>query len=340
MATVCRQPPAVPHPKTVHRKPGASGSLCSLILPRDTLRLAFHGLHTDDRHLRGTALEYLVTVLPEPVWGKAQAFSWTMATRRPGVREGARVRYCKSYWRRGSRSCWPWPARPGGVARTRGDCTVRQPACASTTPPYTRIANERSKVRRGPLPARELPCFQGSTVEVPMPSTTRKTIDCRKMPSERNCSISISGTEASPPTLGDAPRRRRARSCSDAGAARDVAPGPGRRANRGSRVGPPPHSPVLPNRAPSAVAVWAAGGCVDACIDPEVREGSTSTVLASARSSVPPEVGVFGGDAHRRLDPQHVAVQPALADQQPQVSFGQLEHLGAQPWPAPWWSGR
>jgi AAA family ATP:ADP antiporter len=43
-------------------------TLLSLILPRETLRLAFHGLHTDDRQLRGTALEYLETVLPEPIW--------------------------------------------------------------------------------------------------------------------------------------------------------------------------------------------------------------------------------------------------------------------------------
>jgi AAA family ATP:ADP antiporter len=45
-------------------------TLLSLILPRDTLRLAFHGLHTDDRHLRGTAIEYLETVVPEAIWGR------------------------------------------------------------------------------------------------------------------------------------------------------------------------------------------------------------------------------------------------------------------------------
>jgi len=43
-------------------------TLLSLVLPPETVRLAFHGLHTGDRHLRGTALEYLETVLPEPVW--------------------------------------------------------------------------------------------------------------------------------------------------------------------------------------------------------------------------------------------------------------------------------
>jgi len=45
-------------------------TLLSLVLPQGTLRLAFHALHTDDPHLRGTALEYLETVLPEPVWRK------------------------------------------------------------------------------------------------------------------------------------------------------------------------------------------------------------------------------------------------------------------------------
>ena len=45
-------------------------TLLSLILPRETLRLAFHALHTDDSYLRGTALEYLETVLPETVWSR------------------------------------------------------------------------------------------------------------------------------------------------------------------------------------------------------------------------------------------------------------------------------
>jgi hypothetical protein len=49
-------------------------TLLSLTLPRETVRLAFHGLHTDDRHLRGTAIEYLETVLPEPIWAKLWPF--------------------------------------------------------------------------------------------------------------------------------------------------------------------------------------------------------------------------------------------------------------------------
>jgi hypothetical protein len=48
-------------------------TLLSLLLPRETLRLAFHALHTDDSYLRGTALEYLETVLPENVWSRLSA---------------------------------------------------------------------------------------------------------------------------------------------------------------------------------------------------------------------------------------------------------------------------
>jgi HEAT repeat protein len=49
-------------------------TLLSLVFPRDTLRIAFHGLHTDDPHLRGTALEYLETVLPDPIWSRLWRF--------------------------------------------------------------------------------------------------------------------------------------------------------------------------------------------------------------------------------------------------------------------------
>jgi AAA family ATP:ADP antiporter len=49
-------------------------TLLSLVFPRETLRIAFHGLHTDDPHLRGTALEYLETVLPDPIWSRLWPF--------------------------------------------------------------------------------------------------------------------------------------------------------------------------------------------------------------------------------------------------------------------------
>lgn len=49
-------------------------TLLALILPAETLRLAYHGLHTGDGHLRGTALEYLESVLPERVREKLWPF--------------------------------------------------------------------------------------------------------------------------------------------------------------------------------------------------------------------------------------------------------------------------
>jgi ATP:ADP antiporter, AAA family len=39
--------------------------LLALIYPKEPLIVAFRALHTDDRHLRGTALEYLESILPE-----------------------------------------------------------------------------------------------------------------------------------------------------------------------------------------------------------------------------------------------------------------------------------
>ncbi len=36
----------------------------SLALPREPLKIAFRGLYTDDVNLRGTALEYLESILP------------------------------------------------------------------------------------------------------------------------------------------------------------------------------------------------------------------------------------------------------------------------------------
>lgn len=42
-------------------------TLLSLVLPSEPLRIAFRGLHTGDESLRGTALEYVESVLPGPV---------------------------------------------------------------------------------------------------------------------------------------------------------------------------------------------------------------------------------------------------------------------------------
>jgi hypothetical protein len=59
-------------------------TLLALMLPREPLRLAFHGLFTEDRQLRGTALEYLESVLPEPVREKLWPFLEPGSVRRPG----------------------------------------------------------------------------------------------------------------------------------------------------------------------------------------------------------------------------------------------------------------
>jgi hypothetical protein len=42
-------------------------TILALVLPRQPLRVAFRGLHTDDAHLRGTALEYLEATLPDDI---------------------------------------------------------------------------------------------------------------------------------------------------------------------------------------------------------------------------------------------------------------------------------
>jgi ATP/ADP translocase len=42
-------------------------ALLSLVMPAEPLKLAFQGLHVDDPHLRGTALEYLSSVLPREI---------------------------------------------------------------------------------------------------------------------------------------------------------------------------------------------------------------------------------------------------------------------------------
>ena len=42
-------------------------TLLSLVLPREPIQIAFRSLRSGDRHLRGTALEYLESVLPPAV---------------------------------------------------------------------------------------------------------------------------------------------------------------------------------------------------------------------------------------------------------------------------------
>jgi hypothetical protein len=57
-------------------------TLLSLVLPREAIQLAFRGLQTDDQHLRGTALEYLDTVLP----GAIKQRLWPFLDVRPSRR--------------------------------------------------------------------------------------------------------------------------------------------------------------------------------------------------------------------------------------------------------------
>jgi hypothetical protein len=59
-------------------------TLLSLVLPREPLQIAFRSLQSDDTYLRGTAMEYLEKVLPQPV----REALWPFLVRRrrlPGV---------------------------------------------------------------------------------------------------------------------------------------------------------------------------------------------------------------------------------------------------------------
>ncbi len=73
-------------------------TLLALVLPEEPLRLAYHGLHTADRHLRGTALEYLERVLPPRV--REQLWPYLEPEEAPGPpagdAEGALARLLES----------------------------------------------------------------------------------------------------------------------------------------------------------------------------------------------------------------------------------------------------
>ncbi|MEP7367685.1 MAG: Npt1/Npt2 family nucleotide transporter [Acidobacteriota bacterium] len=56
-------------------------TLLMLLLPKEPLRVAFRGLHTDDAYLRGTALEYLESTLPEGIFEKLRPLLDTDAER-------------------------------------------------------------------------------------------------------------------------------------------------------------------------------------------------------------------------------------------------------------------
>jgi hypothetical protein len=62
-------------------------TLLGLMLPSEPLRIAYRGLHTTDKNLRGTALEYLESVLPpdicKPLWPFLEGDAVPSASRRP-----------------------------------------------------------------------------------------------------------------------------------------------------------------------------------------------------------------------------------------------------------------
>ena len=49
-------------------------SLLAIVLPREPLKVAFRALHSDDRILRGLALEYLGTSLPSGCFSRLLGF--------------------------------------------------------------------------------------------------------------------------------------------------------------------------------------------------------------------------------------------------------------------------
>ena len=58
-------------------------SLLALVLPREQLRVAYHGLRSDDQRLKGTALEYLEGVLPNGVRQRLWPLLVTLGTGKP-----------------------------------------------------------------------------------------------------------------------------------------------------------------------------------------------------------------------------------------------------------------
>jgi len=66
-------------------------TLLSLVLERQPLRIAYRGLHTQDRQLRGTALEYLETALPEEIRAALWPFLEVSALRPPSRRSAQEV---------------------------------------------------------------------------------------------------------------------------------------------------------------------------------------------------------------------------------------------------------
>jgi hypothetical protein len=66
-------------------------TVLALVLPRQPLKIAFRGLHTSDRQLRGTALEYLETALPDDIRKALWPFLEDMKSRRSSQKTAEQV---------------------------------------------------------------------------------------------------------------------------------------------------------------------------------------------------------------------------------------------------------
>ena len=66
-------------------------TVLALVLPRQPLKIAFRGLHTSDRVLRGTALEYLETSLPDDIRKALWPFLEDLRSRRSSQKTAEQV---------------------------------------------------------------------------------------------------------------------------------------------------------------------------------------------------------------------------------------------------------
>jgi hypothetical protein len=66
-------------------------TLLSLAHSKDAIRLAFRGLHTDDAMVRGTALEYIESLLPRDIWGNLAPFLDDDRSAQPQTRPTATI---------------------------------------------------------------------------------------------------------------------------------------------------------------------------------------------------------------------------------------------------------
>ena len=151
--------------ETVDRQIPQIYALLSLALERGPLQIAWAAMKSEDRNLRGTALEYLANVLPEDVFKRLRscfgAVTWSAGR-------------CRGRWRSSPTSCAPRPSacassiRPGARAARRASTSAR-PAARERRAPEDRLnapsAGVVAEVRREPALDRSrgpCPCGGGS----------------------------------------------------------------------------------------------------------------------------------------------------------------------------------